>query len=144
LIQHYADGAAEAYSKILTRYPVMDRADDAKERLRALHKPVPRATKEAIAQNKAEEDSRREASMVARVVDNFRKHPDVSPATKVGEPTLVDPQMTSATEVVQQATTAVRTGGKDTHSISVETVGTGKPGETQPPPRSDTAPETTN
>src|SRR5262249_35021394 len=45
--------AAEAYSKILTRYPVMNRSDDAKARLLALHEQVPRPTKAMLAQNKA-------------------------------------------------------------------------------------------
>jgi outer membrane protein assembly factor BamD len=145
LLKHYSDGAAEAYSRILTRYPLMDRAPDAKQRLEEMHRPVPRATREAIAQNKAEEDSRRQAGMVARVMENFRKHPDVSQAARVGEPTLVDPQMMSATEVVQQASQALRTsggGGKDSHSLSVETVGNGQPGESQAPPRSDAPTDT--
>ncbi len=38
---------------------------------------------------------------------NFQKHPDVAQATRVGEPTLVDPQMVSATSVVQEATRAL-------------------------------------
>src|SRR5579864_193760 len=49
----FTQKAAEAYSKILTRYPVMNRADDAKARLLALHQPVPRPTKAMLAQNKA-------------------------------------------------------------------------------------------
>src|SRR5438874_6970700 len=40
-------GAAEAYSRILTRYPLMDRAEDAKARLQAMHQPGPRPTKAA-------------------------------------------------------------------------------------------------
>ena len=51
-------------TQILTRYPLMSRADDAKARLEAMHQPVPRPTKAAVAENKAEEDSRRESSMV--------------------------------------------------------------------------------
>ena len=43
MIEDFTKGAAEAYDRILTRYPVMDRADDAKARLLALHQPVPRA-----------------------------------------------------------------------------------------------------
>ena len=38
---------------------------------------------------------------------NFQKHPDVAQATRVGEPTLVDPQVVSATSVVQEATRAM-------------------------------------
>src|SRR6201993_1263165 len=40
-IEAYTRRAAEAYSKIVTRYPVMARAEDAKRRLEALHRPVP-------------------------------------------------------------------------------------------------------
>ena len=67
--------AADAYSHILTRYPLMDRADDAKARLIALHQPVPRPTEAALAQNKAEEDSRHETGTVAKVLRNFRSIP---------------------------------------------------------------------
>ena len=68
----------------------------------------------------------------------FEKHPNVAEATKVGEPTLVDPPSMSASQVVQQATrAAMGTGGaSDSHSVSVETV-KGAPGPDQPAPRSD-------
>ena len=41
--------ASEQYDTILTRYPLMDRSDDAKHRLEALHQPVPRPTKGEVA-----------------------------------------------------------------------------------------------
>jgi outer membrane protein assembly factor BamD len=139
MIEDFTKGAAEAYSRILTRYPLMDRADDAKARLQALHRPVPRPTKAAIAQNKAEEDSRREASTFSKVMRSFAKHPSVAQATKVGEPTLVDPTPMSASQVMQQATrAALGTGGASNNSVSVETVKGGAPGPDQPAPRSDT------
>jgi len=140
MIEDFTKGAAEAYSRIITRYPVMDRVDDAKARLQALHQPVPRPTKAAVAQNKAEEDGRREATMLSKVLRTFGKHPRVAEASKVGEPTLVDPTPVSASDVVQRAArAAVATGGSDSHSVSVETVGTGAPPADQPAPRSDTA-----
>ncbi len=52
MISDFTAKATDAYSKILTRYPVMDRADDAKARLIALHQPVPRPTKAMLALNK--------------------------------------------------------------------------------------------
>ena len=142
MIEDFTKGAAEAYDRILTRYPVMDRAADAKARLLALHQPVPRPTKAAVAENKAEEDSRHEQSAISKVMRSFDKHPSVAEATKVGEPTLVDPTPVSAHQVMQQATqAALGTGGSDSHSLSVETVGNGVPGPGQPAPRSDaTAP----
>jgi outer membrane protein assembly factor BamD len=136
MIEDFTKGAAEAYDRILTRYPVMDRADDARARLLALHQPVPKPTKAAVAENKAEEDSRREASTLSKVMKTFAKHPNVGETTKVGEPTLVDPTPMSASQVVQQATRAAM-GGTDSHSVSVETVNGGAPGPDQPAPRSD-------
>src|SRR5580658_3117918 len=117
MIDDFTKQAAAAYDHILTRYPLMDRADDAKARLIALHQPVPKPTKAAIAQNKAEEDSRREASTFAKIMKSFEKHPNVSDATKVGEPTLVDPTPMSATQVMQAATRAAIGGGADSHAV---------------------------
>ena len=140
MIEEFTKGASEAYSRILTRYPVMDRADDARLRLAALHQPIPRPTKAAVAQNNAEEDSRHPGSMLSKAMRTFEKHPDVSESAKVGEPTLVDPTPMSASEVVQRAAkAAVGTGstGGDKDSVSVEQVGTGEPGASDPTPRSD-------
>ncbi len=124
MIQDLTKSAAEAYSRILTRYPLMDRVDDAKARLQALHQPVPRPTKQAIALNKREEESRRETPMYKQVIRNFSKRPDTEQAAKGGDPTLVDPPMTSATEVVQQATRAMMGtgGGADKNAVAIETV----------------------
>jgi outer membrane protein assembly factor BamD len=137
MIQDFTKGATEAYSRIITRYPVMDRADDAKARLIGLHEPVPRPTKQAVAQNKAEEDSRKEPSTVSKVLTVFEKHPNVKEASKVGDPPLTDPQPMSASQVVQEATRAGIAAASDSHSVSVETVGKGTPPPDQPAPRSD-------
>jgi outer membrane protein assembly factor BamD len=142
-IEEFTKGAADAYSKILSRYPVMTRADDAKHRLLALHRPVPKPTKAAVAQNKAEEASRHETGMFGRMMGNFQKHPDVAQATKVGDPTLVDPNPVSATEVVQQAARAMSgsTGAtSDNNKVAGEIVGTGATPVGEAVPRSDTAP----
>jgi outer membrane protein assembly factor BamD len=148
-IEEFTKNASEAYSRILTRYPLMDRRVDAKARLEALHQPIPQPTKAALAQNKAEEESRQEASTVSKVMGTFQKHPDMAQAAKVGEPTLVDPEVVSATAVVQEATrammgTAAAGDKSDKSSVAIETLGTGGPPKAdQPAPRSDTpAPET--
>jgi outer membrane protein assembly factor BamD len=143
MIEPFTKGAADAYDRILTRYPLMDRADDAKARLAALHQPIPKPTKAAIAENQAEEDSRHADSPVSKLVKNFEKRPDVAPAARVGEPTLTDPTPVSASEVLRQATSAVLApagGGKDTHTVSIEAVPTGPPPADQAVPRSDAPP----
>jgi outer membrane protein assembly factor BamD len=93
--------ASAAYDQIMTRYPLMDRSDDAKKRLLALHQAVPRPTRAMVAQNKAEMDSRSETSMAQRFMGLIKKGPDVSAAAKVGNPTLVDPEPVAATKVIQ-------------------------------------------
>ena len=138
--EQWTKDAAEAYSKILTRYPIMDRADDAKKRLAALHQPIPRPTKAAVAQNRAEDESRRTTGMYGRLTGMFMKHPDVAQATKVGDPSLVDPTPVSAQDVNRQALTAAIGGGGGEKSISVETVKGGAPPPNEAPPRSDAAP----
>ena len=143
MIDDFTQGASQAYDRILARYPMMNRADDAKARLQALHQPVPRPTKAAVAQNKAEEDSRQETGMLSKVMRNFEKHPSVADAARVGEPTLVDPTPMSASEVVQEATRAAMPpadSGLGVHSVSGEIVGTGPPAANQPAPRSDAPP----
>jgi outer membrane protein assembly factor BamD len=140
MMEPFTKGAANAYSRILTRYPLMDRADDAKARLEALHQPIPKPTKEAIAQNKAEEDSRRPESELSKLLREFEKRPDVSTSARSGEPTMVDPKPVSPSDVLQQATrSAFAPAGGST--ASVEAAGTGTPPASQPVPRSDaTAP----
>jgi outer membrane protein assembly factor BamD len=142
MIQMLMSKASEAYSRILTRYPVMDRADDAKARLTDLKQPIPRPTKAALALNKAEADSRHERGTMATVMGTFQKHPDVAHAAKVGDPTLVDPKEMSAVEVAEQANrAALGTSGTGSQSATVETLGSGAvPGPDQPAPRSDTPP----
>jgi outer membrane protein assembly factor BamD len=140
MIQEFTKHATEAYSRILTRYPLMERADSAKARLEALHQPVPKPTKAAVAQNKAEEDSRKELSTLNKVMRTFSKHPEVPEAAKVGEPTLIDPAPVSATEVVQQAArTAISNGSGGGKALSIETVG-GPPTANEAIPRSDAPP----
>jgi len=145
MIEDFTRNAAESYSRILTRYPVMGRAEDAKNRLVALHQPVPRPTKAAVAQNKAEEESRKEPGTLSKLMRGFERHPSVADAAKTGEPTLVDPTPMSASEVVQQANrAALNTGHSDGHSLSVEAVGTGAPPPSEEAPRSDAPPSDTN
>ena len=142
LVKQYTDAAEAAYDKIVTRYPVMPRADDAKARLKAMDLTVPTPTQEAIALNKKEQDSRGEMGRIGKLMLNLHKHPDFSKATKVGEPTLVDPKQTDATELIRQANDIVKESASNAGSnkVSVETVKDGKVPESQPVPRSEPAP----
>jgi outer membrane protein assembly factor BamD len=130
--------AAAAYSQIITRYPVMERGDDAKKRLAALHQPIPRPTRAAVAQNRKEEESRREATAYDRAMGLLKKGPDTASAAKVGEPTLVDPTPVSAIDVIRTSMRQAAGLPAGEKGISVETVKSGDaPGANEPAPRSD-------
>ena len=139
LIDDFTDKAATAYGKILTRYPAMDWAPDAKLRLEALHKPVPKPTKAMLAQNKSEIASRHDNGTLAGIMQGFRKHPDTSQAARVGDPSLTNPEMVSASGVVQQASKVMAAGagfGGGNGKVGVETIGTGTVGANQEAPHS--------
>ncbi|MGA2373364.1 MAG: outer membrane protein assembly factor BamD [Candidatus Korobacteraceae bacterium] len=146
LIKRYTDGAVAAYDRILTRYPLEERAGDARKRLEAMKQPVPKATPQEIAQDKAEIASRGSLGHIGKVMENFHRGPDVSEAAKVGEPTLVDPQQASAPDMVRAANaslTSVLAGAGIGNHVSVERVNDGTPPAANAPvPRSDAAPGT--
>ncbi|HEX9112558.1 MAG TPA: outer membrane protein assembly factor BamD [Terriglobales bacterium] len=135
-IVEFTKNAAEAYSKIITRYPAMDRALDAKARLEALHQTVPRPTRAALEQNKKELASRQEASFMSSMMGNLGKRPDVSKTPHLGEPTMVDPTPVTATDVVKQATKALGGGDSPDNKVKVETLNGAVPAS-QEVPRSD-------
>ncbi|MGC1451276.1 MAG: outer membrane protein assembly factor BamD [Candidatus Sulfotelmatobacter sp.] len=131
--------ASEAYDKILTRYPLMDRSDDAKKRLSALHQPIPRPTKAAVAQNRAELASRSESTTVQKLMGLLKKGPDVAEAAQVGEPTLIDPTPVAATSVVRSETLGAAGFGEK--GATVEIVNPNQPsGDTAVPPSDATPP----
>jgi outer membrane protein assembly factor BamD len=128
--------AAEAYDKILTRYPMMDRADDARRRLTALHQPIPRPTKAAVAQNKKEIASRGEASIVEQALGMIKKGPDVARAATLGEPTLVDPEPVTVPDIVRRASlpSPGTSAGVSDNSVGVEIRNPNQPAAATPPP----------
>jgi outer membrane protein assembly factor BamD len=132
--------ASAAYSQIITRYPVMERGDDAKRRLAALHQPIPRPTKAAVAQNRAEDESRREASTLDRLMSVVKKGPDVAQASKVGDPTLVDPTPVSANQMAGETMRRALGPPASDHGLAAEIVKGGTPAANEPAPRSDAAP----
>jgi hypothetical protein len=79
---------------------------------------------------------------MANIMGSFRKHPDTSQAAKVGEPSLENPEMVSASGVVQQASKVMAAGAGlgGNGKIGVETIGTGSAPTGENAPRSDAPP----
>jgi hypothetical protein len=142
LVAEYTKRAAEAYDRIVTRYPAMERAKDARERLTALKQPVPTPTAEAIKQSKAEEASRGEQGHIERLMGVIRHAPDTSHAAKIGEPQMEEEKQSSATDLVQQTRqvlankNAAPAGTTTELGLEAGTAGTGKPPESEAPPTS--------
>jgi outer membrane protein assembly factor BamD len=136
-INEWEQDAADAYSRIIKRYPISARAEDAKKRLAELKRPIPTPTPEAIAQNKAEQESREKLGMWSKAMLNFHRRPEMASAAGVGEPTLVDPKQTDAPSMMKHVNEMIMGGGSTpSGTVSVE-AGTGPVGPNQPVPRSD-------
>jgi outer membrane protein assembly factor BamD len=99
-IANLTKDASEDYAKILTRYPLMDRSDDAAKRLAAMHQPIPRPTKGDVARNKAEIESRGDSNTVQGLMNLIKRGPDVASAARTGDPSLVDPEPVAPSSIV--------------------------------------------
>jgi outer membrane protein assembly factor BamD len=137
LVAQFEKRAIDAYSRIVTRYPATSRVGDAKRRLEALKAPIPEPSPDAIAESKAEEASRQKMSMTEKVTGNFKKHPNVLAASKVGEPSLEDEKVESAPAKVKDIRDQM-IGPQPSQSLGIEAVGagTGAPAANQKAPSS--------
>jgi outer membrane protein assembly factor BamD len=98
----YQDKAAQAYAKVITRYPMAPHVEDARDRLVAMNRPVPEPTDAAVAESDAEERSRAKLQFTDRTLGVIRHGPTVVEAVHVGEPSLEDPKRTLAPEITKE------------------------------------------
>ena len=132
--------AIDAYTRIITRYPAMGRADSARQRLKALNAPVPTPTAEAMAESKAEEESRGSLTHMESLTSNFKKHPDVTHAPRVGEPSLEEEKVASAPAMVNDLNKQLSGISEPSTNVGLQPVkGNGAaPGANEAPPSSST------
>jgi outer membrane protein assembly factor BamD len=129
----YNDRAAEAYAKVITRYPMAPHVEDARDRLVAMNRPIPEPTQAAIAESDAEERSRQPLRFTDRTLDLIKHGPTVVEAVHVGDPSLDDPKRTVAPDVSKQSMTMFNTAVGAAKPAATTITPTG-PNE---PPRSD-------
>jgi outer membrane protein assembly factor BamD len=98
----YQDRAAEAYAKVITRYPMAPRVEDARDRLVAMNRPVPEPTAAAIAESDAEERSRQGLHFTDKTWGLIKHGPTVVEAVHVGDPSLDDPKRTLAPQITRE------------------------------------------
>ena len=132
--------AIEAYTRIIKRYPAMGRADSARQRLKALNAPIPTPTAEAMAESKAEEESRSSPTHMQSLTGNFKKRPDLARTAKVGEPSLEEEQVKSAPAMVKELNQQLTIATEPNTNLGLQPVksnGTA-PGANEAPPSSST------
>ena len=102
LNQIYLDKAAAAYDHVITRYPMAQHVEDARDRLIAMNRPIPEPTQAEIAANDAEERSRQPMRFTDKTLGVLKHGPTVVEAAHVGEPTLESPQRVIAPEITHE------------------------------------------
>jgi outer membrane protein assembly factor BamD len=137
--------AIDAYTRIIVRYPAMDRVGDARGRLQALNAAIPTPSPEAMAQSKAEEQSRGTLTMTQKVMGDFQKHPKLVRSAKVGEPNMNPEEVASAAAMLKELTAqmAPQPAAQATQKLGIEAVGGGSgpaPGPNAPAPSSANTP----
>jgi outer membrane protein assembly factor BamD len=78
----------DAYTKIVRDYPLSDHADEAKQRLLAMNRPVPEADPVAYAREKYEIENRTDRAFMSKVWGPFAGHPYMGTAAKSGSPQM--------------------------------------------------------
>jgi outer membrane protein assembly factor BamD len=131
----YQDRAADAYAKVITRYPMAPHVEEARDRLVAMNRPVPEPTEAAVAENDAEEKSRQPLRFTDKTFNIIKHGPSVVEAVHVGEPSLDDPKRTLAPDVTKENlalfTEAIRAGQPAAPAGTITPTGVNEP------PRSD-------
>ncbi len=124
------DQAVPYYARILTEHPVSPLADGAKERLVAMHQPIPRPTRATMARAKADALARSRPGPFAKFGGLMSGSPDTS-ATRHGPVHLGPPP--PATVVAKGATSSTPSGNTVTvQPVSDASLKTGKPEDPKP------------
>jgi outer membrane protein assembly factor BamD len=137
LVSVYQDRAAEAYDRVITRYPMAPHVEDARDRLVAMNRPVPEPTQTAIAESDAEERSRQALHFTDKTLGLIKRGPTVVEAVHVGEPSLADPKRTLAPDVTKENVSmfndAVNAGRPAAPAAVVPPTGANEPPRTDQP-----------
>ncbi len=142
--------AGEMFSRIVSYYPLSDRAKDAKRRLEEMELPVPAVDQAALDREKFEQANYKKPSLVGRSMGWMKSGPDVAHAAKEGAPTMTDPQRTIPVSVPRTSTVdgAASGAGSGTTEVTATQVSSSdtalekgkdvRSGGTTPPPGAST------
>ena len=117
--------AGNYYARVITEHPLSPLIDDAKERLTALHQPIPRPTKAILARAKADAAPRPGKDMFQKLGSFFSSAPDTS-ATRHGPVRLGKPTPEEA-EVARGGETTPGSASIVARPVGEEALKTGQP-----------------
>ena len=100
----YDGQAADAYRKVVLEHSAAPHVEDARDRLDAMHLPIPTPTPAQMAESAALENSRSSYTFSRRAVLMFTHTPDTVTSAHIGDPPMVDPAPTVAPTVVKRIT----------------------------------------
>ena len=104
LEQIYDERAADSYRKVVLEHSAAAHVEDARDRLAALNLPIPTPTNEQAAASEALENSRRNYKVTDHVRFLLMHEPDTVLTAQLGDPSLTDPKITTAPQVVARVT----------------------------------------
>ncbi len=136
LVAIYQDKAAQAYDKVITRYPMYPHVEDARDRLVAMNRPIPEPTEAAIAESDAEVRSHEALHFTDSLLGIIKHGPTVVEAVHVGEPTLTDPHRVLAPDITKENValfSEAANGGKPQTAVTAPPTGVNEPPRTDQP-----------
>jgi outer membrane protein assembly factor BamD len=135
MVAVFQNRAAEAYSRVITRYPMAPHVEDARDRLVAMNRPVPEPTQAAIAESDAEERSRQPLHFTDKTLGLIKRGPTVVEAVHVGDPSLADPKRVLAPDITKENLSLFKEAANSGRPAAPAAVTT--PTGVNEPPRSD-------
>jgi outer membrane protein assembly factor BamD len=135
--------AAPYYARIVRNYPLSNLASQAKERLAALHAPIPQPDPQALAwMEKERAVDRGHAGLFHKATGILRNGPDVRSAARSGAPTMTPASETaSGGDILRpEGTSAVGAGAGNTAVIETVTPGSSSGTSSEASPPSSNAP----
>jgi outer membrane protein assembly factor BamD len=131
LVAIYQDKAAQAYDKVITRYPMYPHVEDARDRLVGMNRPIPEPTEAALAESDAEVRSHEALHFTDSLLGIIKHGPTTVEATHVGDPTLTDPHRVLAPDISKALFADATNAGRPQPAVTATPAGVNEP------PRSD-------
>jgi outer membrane protein assembly factor BamD len=119
--------AGEMFARLVSDYPMSDRAKDATRRLQEMELPVPPVSQAALERAKWEKENYKSPSLMSKSMGLLKGGPDVTHSARSGAPTMTDPKRTLPASIPvannDQTPSPNGTGGTTDVSVSNATSG---------------------